>query len=89
MFTCPKCGDHTFRSTTLRDGSVERECRGTIKDVHDRGASRAAMSRPRPCTFLWLATDDHLHGITAEDGSEQPPRELTTIEKEKQRHEQA
>jgi hypothetical protein len=32
MFICPICGGHSFRSTTLRDGSVERECKGTVYD---------------------------------------------------------
>lgn len=34
-FTCPRCGGHEFRSSKLRDGSIERECLGQVFDeVH-------------------------------------------------------
>jgi len=33
MFTCPRCGSHAFRSTTLPNGTIERECRGKVVEA--------------------------------------------------------
>lgn len=90
MFTCPTCHSHSFRSTKLQDGSVERECRGQIKEVaqipggkndHTRRSTSTAtvMDSFRACTFIWLAQDDDKYGVTPEDGSEQPPKPQPTV----------
>jgi hypothetical protein len=47
-FTCPRCGGHAFRSITLRDGSIERECRGTIVDSLEVSLVKDDAPQPLP-----------------------------------------
>lgn len=44
-FTCPRCGGHTFGSSFLGDGSLERMCHGVLPSRYS-------------CGFTWCASDD-------------------------------
>ena len=44
MFTCPRCGSHEYKTTKLRDGSVERECKGTTADTLEVDTVKADLA---------------------------------------------
>jgi hypothetical protein len=72
MFTCPKCGSHSFRSSTLRDGSVERSCQGNVvSKANPKMPPEADFQRTyqtaRACMFIFPASDDGLYGVSEEE----------------------
>ena len=70
MFTCPRCGGHEYKTLTLRDGTIERSCKGQTTDsktVSAVGGAPVVKTHNRPCTFTWMSSDDIQYGLTGDE----------------------
>lgn len=51
QFTCPECGAHTYGSSKLQDGKLQRLCHGYVEYGHD--------GMQRGCRFTWHQDRDY------------------------------
>lgn len=69
MFTCPRCGSHEYKSVTLGDGSIERECKGKIVEgvsipISKNVIGHGRVATFRPATDAPLALHQHARACT-------------------------
>lgn len=99
-FTCPRCGGHVFRSITLRDGSIERECKGTIVDSLDvplvkddkpqpLPPNAVAVGRPGLLRAKRAATRDAALALYEQSTAPPPPPDAPPIPVHTHRHQRA